>query len=338
MKSLYLVLFTLTVYLNPYATQTHAQYIINGTVSNNFDDYIYLNYNDIIDSVYVKDNQFNFRGSVDYPVEAIIRTKNGLVANGFYLENTDIKLKIKIKNKVTYITEVEGSKTQEMSNVLMNFLETNYGNENFSAQLYTLLDTLITNNPKNQFSGNTLSDILMEPIFSYEEAESLYSKLDTSTLQKEILEEMNAAMKKLKTMVVGKKFPAFEVKGIDENLIRVDDYRGSVVLIEFWASHCGHCRKANPKLAEIYATYQSKGFDILGISIDHDKKAWQNAIKRDQLNWTNTIVENGYDNPLLKSLTIQYIPSNFLLDKAGHILAVNVKPDKLNELLADVLK
>jgi thiol-disulfide isomerase/thioredoxin len=99
--------------------------------------------------------------------------------------------------------------------------------------------------------------------------------------------------------------------------------KGKVVLIDFWASWCGPCRLANPGLLKIYNQYSGKNFAIYGISIDKSVEAWRKAIREDRLTWMQVNDTSDHDRTLIDKWGINYIPTSFLLNADGRIVAVN---------------
>src|SRR5688572_5849661 len=89
---------------------------------------------------------------------------------------------------------------------------------------------------------------------------------------------------------------AYEIKLPDVNgkVQKLSEQRGKVVLIDFWASWCGPCRRANPELAVLYSKYKDKGFEIFGVSIDDEKKAWKKAIAADGITWKQVNEKGGW--------------------------------------------
>lgn len=115
------------------------------------------------------------------------------------------------------------------------------------------------------------------------------------------------------------------------------DYK--YTLIEFWASWCGPCRSKNPKLNHILSTFQNKGFQILGVSLDNYLTPWIKAIKKDDLNkWLHVSDLNGsFTCPNALKYGIKYIPTNFLIDSKGFIINKNIEPNELNIFLRQKL-
>ena len=110
----------------------------------------------------------------------------------------------------------------------------------------------------------------------------------------------------------------------------------SYVLVDFWASWCGPCMGEVPYLKQAYAAYHDRGFEIYGVSFDNNEQKWLDAIRDNGMNWVHVSDLNGFDNPAARDYAVQGIPSNFLLDKKGTILATNLRGEALAEKLAEL--
>ncbi len=133
---------------------------------------------------------------------------------------------------------------------------------------------------------------------------------------------------------VGQKAKEISLTDAKENKLNLSSLEGKVVLLDFWASWCGPCRRAFPDLKNIYSKYQSKGFEIYGISLDRDKNDWKKALKEDQTSWLHVIDPIG---SIVGIWDITYIPNTFLLDKTGKIIAINPSPEQLETWLQKLL-
>lgn len=136
----------------------------------------------------------------------------------------------------------------------------------------------------------------------------------------------------------GKKAPDIALPNSAGIIRKLSEHEGKVVLVDFWASWCGPCRKTNPALVKLYAKFKNDGFEIFGISIDDDKAAWKNAIIKDKMPWTHVLETGGWNGPVASAWKIQQIPSSYLLDRSGKLVAVDLSVPDLEKKIAQLLK
>ena len=145
---------------------------------------------------------------------------------------------------------------------------------------------------------------------------------------------------------VGNKAPEISAKTPDEAVLKLSSLKGKVVLIDFWASWCGPCRRENPNVVAVYNAYNNKnfkcgeGFEIFSVSLDNNKAAWKKAIEKDQLTWSSHVCDyKGWYGEAATVYELEAIPMNFLIDKDGVIIAKNLRgaalENKIKELVAE---
>lgn len=139
---------------------------------------------------------------------------------------------------------------------------------------------------------------------------------------------------------VGNIAPEISMKNPNDSVIALSSLRGQMVLIDFWASWCGPCRHENPVVVKAYKKYKDEvfvngtGFTVYSVSLDRDKNAWKAAIKADSLNWPYHVSDLMFwNNAAAQQYQVFSIPSNFLIDGNGVIIAKNLRGDQLEKAL-----
>lgn len=135
---------------------------------------------------------------------------------------------------------------------------------------------------------------------------------------------------------VGMPAPEISLAGPDGKTRSLSSLKGKVVLLDFWASWCGPCRKANPHVVETYKKYKGKGFDVFSVSLDRPegKDKWVQAIKQDGLVWDNHVSDlKWWDSAPAATYGVRAIPKTFLIGKDGKIVAINPRNNLEEELL-----
>jgi thiol-disulfide isomerase/thioredoxin len=178
--------------------------------------------------------------------------------------------------------------------------------------------------------------------FSYrltpEEIQANIRLLDPSLLQTQYVKTLEALVEILLSVAPGKPAPDFTADDTEGRPVSLSSRLGNgYVLIDFWASWCGPCRRANPQLVALYSEYKDKGFDIFGVSLDSKKDAWLKGIADDNLAWAQVSDLQYWHSAPAALYGVRAIPSNFLIDKDGIIVAKNLEGDELAERLAELL-
>jgi len=132
--------------------------------------------------------------------------------------------------------------------------------------------------------------------------------------------------------------PEVALPDVNGKTVSLSSFRGKYVLLDFWASWCGPCRAEKPNVVAAYAKFKDKNFTILSVSLDNNKDPWQKAIKDDGLTWTQVSDLKGWGSAAATAYNVQSIPSNFLIDTSGKVIAKNLREKQLDETLSSVLK
>jgi peroxiredoxin len=118
---------------------------------------------------------------------------------------------------------------------------------------------------------------------------------------------------------------------------KLSDLRGKVILVDFWASWCGPCRRENPNVVRAYAKYKDQGFEVFSVSLDSKADRWASAIEQDQLTWPNHVSDlKGWRNAAAQEYGISSIPHTMLIDRDGSILATHLRGGALESSLRGI--
>lgn len=196
----------------------------------------------------------------------------------------------------------------------------------------------IKNNPNSYMS-------LMGIIYLYQTDESpntlipLIEGLGTDIQDHHQIKQLLNQLEQKRLVAIGSVAPDFSQKTPDGQTIKLSEFRGKYLLVDFWASWCRPCRQENPYLVKAYEQFKDKNFEILGVSLDNPggREAWTNAIKKDGLTWTQVSDLQGWKNAVAVQYGILSIPQNLLLDPNGVIIAKNLKGEELINVLEETL-
>lgn len=136
---------------------------------------------------------------------------------------------------------------------------------------------------------------------------------------------------------VNDQFTDFELPDLKGDNILISENLNDYTLLEFWASWCYGCRKKHPELIEVYEDFKNKGFTVIGISGDNYEGDWVKAVEKDELPWLNLRDPNGRESIVQFKYGIHYLPANFLVGPDGRIIAKDVNPDELSQILDELV-
>jgi len=330
-----------------------------------------------MDSAEVKDGKFSFTGTLADPVMGSLRAKYQEVPGAKSMKaisyNRDIKQvflensKIKIasvdsfanatikgsKSHTAYVSWTDLTKEETAQSAALNKEYSEFykkkdqaGMDKIDAAFDKLTEQkniknkqYLKDNPSSpiamfvlkQYAGYDINADDVEPMFL-----ALPEQLRASPAGKDMTEKLETA-KKTGVGKMAMDFTQNDTLGIPVSL---SSFRGKYVLIDFWASWCGPCRQENPNVVKAFNAYNSKGFTVLGVSLDQPtaKDKWMKAIHDDKLTWTQVSDLKYWKNDVAVQYGIQAIPQNFLIDPQGKIVGKNLRGEALNKKLAELFK
>ncbi|HEY8387863.1 MAG TPA: TlpA disulfide reductase family protein [Parasegetibacter sp.] len=173
--------------------------------------------------------------------------------------------------------------------------------------------------------------------FNTDELNRIYAGLPDYVKSTTIGKNFKSRLDMLNSLAIGVKAPVFKETAPDGNEVDFASFvKGKkLVLIDFWASWCGPCRKENPNVVALYNEYKGKGFDIIGVSLDSKKEDWLKAIADDKLTWTHVSDLGGWKSKVAQLYNVTAVPHTVLVDGNGKILAKNLRGKELDAFVAE---
>lgn len=369
MKKSILFLFVASIALFSCHQALKNSYTITGDLTGLKDPYIYFqgDVGDSIrnDSAAVNEGKFIFHGNAPQPYMAGLYIIHGSSRNidrlQFYVQNGDIHItgnvdsldNVKItgspiqneyeayKASMKDITDQEKrlyKQSQEASQKKDSAAVTSIEKqiESLDKQINQRTETYIISHPKSLISLNQLQGMTYST--PYAELTKLFTGLDTSLQNSVMGKKLSGQLAIMEKTSAGKPALAFTQNDVNGKPVSLSDFKGKYVLLDFWASWCGPCRAENPNVLKAYNQFKDKGFTVLSVSMDDDAAKWKEAVAKDHLPWTQISDLKGWKNAVGQQYKIRAIPSNFLLDTNGIILARNLRGEDLEKKLAEVLK
>ncbi len=202
--------------------------------------------------------------------------------------------------------------------------------------LYSRLRSFISEHPKNEDNFTFIYKLAIN--LSYRQASELLGLIDSSIQHSPSSAWADVTLKRLSVAETGKPFPALALTDTSGNELILSSLKGKVVLLDVWSSWCIPCREQIPELRKLYKKYNSRGFEMIGISMDDDKEKWLTAIKKDKQIWKAYCeLTNWRANKFAARFHTYAIPVNFLIDEKGILAGQDLEPESIGKWLAQHL-
>ena len=312
-------------------------------------NYVYLRYTTgdgtVHDSTANKDDKFSFTGHVnDTDVHSAYlsygnssRLSNQSPQSVLYVKNGDQI--ILISNKMFGDSVIGSPQTTAYRSLVKQINKSTP-----KAELIAIYTHLIEEYPDSRMSLELLVRHFNDAAIGFNYVPQLpliveaYNKLSPRIRETEEGKKYGDQLQRRIQISPGGTLPNFESRTPEGKLVKLSDLRGKYVLVDFWASWCVPCRGEFPYLKKAYARFKNKNFEIVGYSIDNKKSLWASALQNDDILWINVSDLIGPKDPIALMYNIVAIPSNFLIGPDGKVLAINLRGDAVEPMLAKYIK
>ncbi|PJJ79697.1 TlpA disulfide reductase family protein [Mucilaginibacter auburnensis] len=246
------------------------------------------------------------------------------------MEVSGSEINVKLHQIQTLVTPLKEERTQFL--VASKFTEA----DSIRRVITELYKTEILRNLNNVYGMILLNHLALTKLLNPSEVEHLLNMFDGKLKDSQYTRSVKGIQKNSSALGIGKLAPDFVQSDKNNKNVALSDYRGKFVLLEFWASWCGPCREENPQLVKIYKKFSKSGFEIIGVSTDVNRQTWINTIKNDNLTWPQISDLKGQGNEAAVLYNINAVPSNFLIDPDGKIIAINLLGEELSKKLSQI--
>ena len=194
-----------------------------------------------------------------------------------------------------------------------------------------------SNNPNSIIAALALSDLMSGKKLPNKEVKDIYESFSDEVKDHTLGKLLKENIAKMSKTDVGAKAESFKAPTPNGETLSLEDAMGKLTLIDFWASWCKPCRLENPNVVSVYNDYKDKGFNIISISLDKNKRSWEKAIKDDNMDWYHISNLKYWSEPIAKAWGVRSIPATFLIDEEGIIVAKNLRGNALRNKVDEIL-
>ncbi len=304
----------------------------------------------LLDSAEIIDGNFSFNGKANTPIAANIQVKGVRKSQDFYLQNATITVQLYeswsrpnmviggVENSIKKSYELDCQYLQDtLSKISRNYEKSDAEGkvrlgiqmQGFNQQLDSIRHSYLTAFPQSLAVLDWFRPYL--PVMNYAQLQELNVQIDPSLNRyNTYLELQKYLQEKKKQYLVGQQAPVMATKTSAGKTFKLDQLKGKLVLLDFWASWCAPCRIANRKLVATYQQYKDKGFEVVSYSMDDKEKLWLDAIQKDGIPWIQVSDLTGFDNnPVAQAYYVKQLPTLFLIDENGTVIQQHIDHEEL---------
>ena len=255
----------------------------------------------------------------------------------FNLKITSIQKRLQAYQNKNMQKFMEAQKKNDSA--VMESLKKGYGD--IQKEMEDYMAKYPDQNPEAYISLLLLQSQFNSPKFNLAAVKKTFNKLEsslkTSKIGKEIADKLKVIENNNKVKpdmsLIGKMAPDFSAKTPQGAVVSLKQSLGKVTIVDFWASWCGPCRKENPNVVALYNEFHEKGLNIIGVSLDKDLNKWNEAIAKDKITWTQVSNLKEWQDPIAKLYGVEQIPTTFILDASGVVIAKDLSGEELRAKL-----
>ena len=345
-----------------------SQYTIQGTTSGLADGDTLVLTNDMtgntsLQKTVVKDGGFEFKGEVDSVSLCVIYVDSRPdVSINFFLEPAELKVHLSADaaestvggTKANEAWQSLNSKTAAFNAKMQHTMERLYSqelseeeNKRIVSELKAMEKEMVEHivataeqnidNETGYFIATHFED---DNYFTTTKRIELIQKLPKAYRDRPEVNQLLEQLQRALTTEKGNKLPEFSLPDADGNSVSVAEIigRSKLTIIDFWASWCGPCRQEMPSMVKLYEAYHEQGLEIVGISLDEDKSAWQKAVKEMGMKWPQLSDLKGWQSAAAELFHVKAIPLTIVIDSNGTILAKGLRGEMLQQAVAEQLQ
>lgn len=342
--------------------QSRKDFEIQGTVKNQKDGQVFFVnlQSEKQDTVEIKDGKFNLTGIANEPTPFLMFAPDVLPSQAIFFADHG-KTTVEFTAQEPSTLKIEGCKSQQeyeeftkltkpllaqfdsIQKLAMSGEIESQEVQKIAMQIQQRYESknldFVKKHPSSYVSALLAYEYLRQKAeLSAEGKKELINSLDKEIQESHFGKKMIELIQADETTSIGSPAPIFSLPNSDDKNISLESFRGQYVLIDFWASWCEPCRAENPNVVAAYNKFKNKKFTIVGVSLDENKKQWEAAIKKDNLNWTQVSDLKGWNSSVVSLYNIKSIPSNVLIDPTGIIIAKDLRGVDIENKLNNYIK